>query len=146
MYKQEQQQQQHCASLAAGGHVFPPARLPAVPECLPGRLRERQTRSAYAVVPRSEHRDRRESFGHGGGGGYVRVGHVRQPVRAQLQRLLAIHQRGSGSLLTNGKARKHHACLFVCWFVCSFVYCWCCMLMGAADVSQQNKRDTPVNV
>lgn len=88
--------------LVGWGDVFPPARLPAVLKCLPGGVRGRQTGSAYAFVPRREHRNRRKSFRHGGGG-HLRPGHVRQPVRAQLQRFLTVHQRGFGSFFTNGK-------------------------------------------
>lgn len=88
----------------AGGDVFPPAWLPAVPKCLPGGVRERETGSAYAFVPRREHRNRGKPVSHRGGGGHVSVGHVRQSVRTQLQRFLAVHQRGLGSFLTNGKA------------------------------------------
>lgn len=84
------------------GDVFPPARVPAVLKCLPGGLRERKTGSAYAFVPGREHRDRGKSVSHCSGC-HVSVGHVRQPVRTQLQRFLTLHQRGLGSFLTNGK-------------------------------------------
>ena len=87
---------------SGGGDVFPPARLPAVLKCLPGGVRERQTGSAYAFVPGRERRNRRESVRHRSGC-HVGVGHVRQPVRAQLQRFLTLHQRGLGSFLANGK-------------------------------------------
>lgn len=86
-----------------GGDVFPAARLPAVLKCLPGRVRERETGSAYAFVPGREHGNRGKSVRHRRGG-HLGVGHVRQPVRTQLQRFLTLHQRGLGSFLTNGKS------------------------------------------
>ena len=85
-----------------GGDVFPPARLPAVLECLPGGVRERETGSAYVFVPGREHRTRGKSVRHRSSG-QLGVRHVRQPVRTQLQRFLTLHQRGLGSFLTNGK-------------------------------------------
>lgn len=100
-----------------GGDVFPPARLPAVLKCLPGGVWERETGSAYAFVPGREHRNRGKSVGHRSGG-HLGVGHVRQPVRTQLQRFLTLHQRGFGSFLTNGKNK--------CFFFCSLLTDWRC--------------------
>lgn len=63
-----------------GGDVFPATRLPAVPKCLPSGVREREAGSSYAFVPGREHRDWGKSVRHRSGG-YIGVGHVRQPVR-----------------------------------------------------------------
>lgn len=87
---------------SSGGDVFPAVRLPSVPQCLPGGVRQREAGGADAFVPGREHGDWRESIRHRGGC-HLGAGHVRKPVRAQLQRVLTVHQRGPGSVLTNGK-------------------------------------------
>lgn len=102
-----------------GGDVFPPTRLPAVPKCLPGSVRERETGSANTFVPGREHRNRWKSVSHCCGS-HVGVGHVRQSVRTQLQRFLTVHQRGLGSFLTNGK--NNCVALFFIFFIFFLLY------------------------
>lgn len=122
-----------------GGDVFPPTRLPAVPKCLPGGVRERETGSAYAFVPRREHRNRGKSVSHRSGS-HVGVGHVRQSVRTQLQRFLTLHQRGLGSFLTNGK-NSLNCVLYLCWRCTDD-----CLLSMSPPLSDKNNQGNLVNL
>lgn len=106
------------------GDVFPPAGLPAVFKCLPGGVRRRSAGSADSVVPRRERWDRGKRVG----GGRCRVlgaGHV--PVRSQLQRLSALHQRRSGSFLPDGKKSR-------CTFAKAARFCFALYCFYSASV------------
>lgn len=120
-----------------GGDVFPPTRLPAVPKCLPGGVRERETGSAYAFVPGREHRNRGKSVSHRSGS-HVGVGHVRQSVRTQLQRFLTLYQRGLGSFLTNG---KNKCVLYSCWRCTDD-----CLWSMSPPLSDKNNQGNLVNL